>query len=191
MIAAIDIIITILLLGCIGYGIYAGFIKIFFGFLSIILGSIIAGKFYIYGSQFMPQNNWTLLFSFALIFFFVSFVIMLLGKLISAAFEKMLLKPVDKSVGALFMLFLGVLLTGIFYSGTEELSPQTIAKIHGNDAKIVQAIYKFDKGFFNILPKSCQAKLKNMSAQKVENKIDDKVEKVKKIEKIDDKFDEN
>lgn len=177
---AIDIVVIILLLACIGYGIYDGFIKIFFGFISIILGSLIAGQFYVYGSKFLPQNDWTLLFSFAIIFFVVSFLIMLFGKFMGSVFEKMLLKSVDKILGAIFTLILGTLMLGIIYNGIEDLSPTTISKLNAKNAKVVQYVYNFDKGFFNSLPNFFQKKLKDISPKKIEKKIDKTVEDMEK-----------
>ena len=176
---AIDIVVIILLLACIGYGIYAGFIKIFFGFMSIILGSLIAGKFYIYGSTFLPQNDWTLLFSFAIIFFVVSFLIMLFGKFMGSMFEKMMLKPVDKTLGALFTLFLGALMIGIIYNGFYELSPESLSKTNAENAKVVQYVYNFDKSFIAVFPNFFEQKLKDISPKKIENKIDKQVKDMK------------
>jgi uncharacterized membrane protein required for colicin V production len=169
---AIDIVVIILLLACIGYGVYAGFITIFFGFASIIVGSLIAGQFYVYGSNFLPQNDWTLLFSFALIFFVVSFLIMLFGKFMGSVFEKMLLKSVDKILGALFTLFLGALMLGIIYNGMQDISPDSLTKMNAKKAKVVQYVYKFDTGFFESLPNFFQKKLKDISPKKVEKKIE-------------------
>ena len=170
-----DIIVITLLLICIGYGIYEGFIKIFFGFLSLILGSLIAAKFYVYGSKFLPQNDWALLFSFAIIFFIVSFLIMLFGKFMGSVFEKMLLKPVDKILGALFSLFIGVLAIGIVYEGLQNLSPETISKANAKNSKVIQYIYNFDNEFFNFLPISLQGKIKNISPKKIEKTIDKRI----------------
>jgi uncharacterized membrane protein required for colicin V production len=93
-----------------------------------------------------------------------------------SVFEKMLLKPVDKVLGALLTLFLGGLLLGIIYNGLDEISPQTLSKLNAKNGKIIQYVINFDKKFFEALPKIFQKKLKDISPKKVEKKIDKQVE---------------
>ncbi|MDR0676166.1 MAG: CvpA family protein [Elusimicrobiota bacterium] len=173
----LDIIAIIILLFCAGYGLYNGFIKVLFYLLSIILGSVIAAKCYIYGSNFLPEGDWTLLFSFAIIFFISSFIITLIGKFFTKFFEKILLKPADRILGMFFVCFLGTLMIGMLYQGILSVDSKFLKKYHNEKAEIVKKIYNFDKKCYDILPTSLKDKmsLKNLTSKtkKVTKEIPD------------------
>ncbi|MFC1485349.1 CvpA family protein [bacterium] len=148
------------------YGLYKGLVQIFFLFASLILGSLIASKFYIYGTNFLPNSDWSLLFSFAILFFISSFIILTIGKLLAKFIEKIFLKPIDKFLGMLLAIFLGALFIGILYQGIKNFSPKYFKKLKLDDYSVVNYIYDFDTKIYSFTPKFIKNKLEKISSKK-------------------------
>jgi uncharacterized membrane protein required for colicin V production len=182
----VDISSIVILFFCAGYGLYNGFIKISFYLLSVVVGSFVAGKLYIYGGNFLPENDWTFLFSFAIIFFITSFLIIFIGKFLTTFLEKVLLKPIDRILGMILVLFLGILMIGIIYNGLANANPQIIKKFKIDNSKVIMNIYKFDTKFYEILPNFVKEKFASKNLIPKNIKENAKKENKNDLEKIED-----
>ncbi|MFC1512598.1 CvpA family protein [bacterium] len=167
-----DVLALILLLVFAGIGYYLGAVRAVFSLLSLFIGSYIAGMFYTYASQFLPQNNWTLLFTFAILFFTASSIILLIGKLLSKFIKQIFLKTADRIAGMMVMTFLGFVLIGFLYNITNDFSPNNIKKFKINQSKIIGFVINVDNYVYKVLPSSLGKKLNKIAPKKIEKAIE-------------------
>ncbi|HIC90986.1 MAG TPA: CvpA family protein [Syntrophaceae bacterium] len=109
----LDIIIILILTLCIIRSLFRGFIKEIFSILGIIIGVLIASRYYYLLfpclSRYVSNQDYINLFSFTLVFLSVFLIVMLLGILLKALLKVMFIGWVDHTLGGVFGLLKGVI----------------------------------------------------------------------------------
>ncbi|MFC1566238.1 CvpA family protein [bacterium] len=155
----IDVSVFILILGFASVGFFLGAIHVVFLFASIFVGSIVAAKFYMFGMKIFPQNDWARLFSFAIIFFISSFIIVMIGKLLSKFIKQLFLKPADRVLGMVLLVMIGFMSIGSVYSVANNFFPNEIHSINLDRAKTFSMILKFNNKLSKIFPSRFEKKI--------------------------------
>lgn len=124
----LDTVLLILLIGCTAWGFANGFIRAVGGIIGIIIGAVVASRYYVALAAlvqplFGPYGGLAAIVSFAFIFLLVGRLFGIVVYLFEKAFDILAIIPFLKSInrlaGALFGFLLGMLVVGtlLFVSG--------------------------------------------------------------------------
>ncbi len=155
----IDIVLVAILLIFLGFGVYFGFLKAFFLLFSILVGGIIANKYYVYSIKILQPSKFTYFLAFLVLFILSAIVVLLLTKLLTNAILKVMPSVIDKILGSLLFLFLGILFLGAVQYFLANLAPKLINLTNLNNSKIMPCILKVDGKVYNLVPAKCKTKI--------------------------------
>lgn len=109
----LDIIMVLILILCVIRSLSRGFIKEIFSILGVIIGVLIASRYYYLLSpcfgRYISSQEYIDLFSFTLVFLSVFLTMMLLGILLKALLKVMFIGWVDHTLGGIFGLLRGMI----------------------------------------------------------------------------------
>lgn len=109
----LDIIMVLILTLCVIRSLSRGFIKEIFSILGVIIGVLIASRYYCllfpYFGRYISNQDYINLFGFTLVFLSVFLTVMLLGILLKALLKIMFIGWVDHTLGGIFGLLKGMI----------------------------------------------------------------------------------
>ncbi|MCP4481240.1 MAG: hypothetical protein GY817_00205 [bacterium] len=159
----IDIIIGILVIISLFFGIYKGFLRIFFYLLAVISGGFISTKLKILLVDYIPPNLLGTILLYALTILIITIFLIIIGILTAQIFTKHpFLKVIDRLVGTFFSGFLLVMFLALIYQATYQLNPQLVNSKEVVASKAMQTINQFSEKVYQKLPESLQKKISDM-----------------------------